>query len=208
MIINLESFLTKSKRGEKIVFEGNGYNYKEKTENFILWRCCKRGYPGILRTNERYELLSLKQHIHFIDLTKTKSFEVLGESKERALTTSETPRNIVSRVLTKNNCHDSMNYKTSYLMEQINKTRRNNAEINKINNKKANLFVNNRNVKVLLYDSGEKDENRMMIFSTESDIIHLKNSDIWIIDGTFKVVLVNFEQMVIIQARIGGILSR
>jgi hypothetical protein len=61
---------------------------------------------------------------------------------------------------------------------------------------------------VLIYDSGEKDENRMMIFSTESDIIHLKNSDIWIIDGTFKVVLVNFEQMVIIQARIGGILSR
>jgi hypothetical protein len=48
----------------------------------------------------------------------------------------------------------------------------------------------------------DKDEARIIIFGTESNIIHMKNSKTWIADATFKVVPVNFTQLFTIQIAI------
>ena len=57
----------------------------------------------------------------------------------------------------------------------------------------------------LIHDSVIENNGRIIVFSTDSNLIHLSNSDVWLIDGTFKVVPNGFEQLVTMQARIRNI---
>ncbi|KAG0436222.1 hypothetical protein DMUE_4329 [Dictyocoela muelleri] len=60
----------------------------------------------------------------------------------------------------------------------------------------------NKNEDFLLYDSGMKDINRIIIFGTKSNILHLSHNNIWLEDGTFKSCPANFEQLFTIQCKI------
>jgi hypothetical protein len=51
-----------------------------------------------------------------------------------------------------------------------------------------------------LYDSCFVLCDRMVIFATDSDLIHLSNNKRFIIDGIFKVVTGKFEPLLAIQA--------
>ena len=42
----------------------------------------------------------------------------------------------------------------------------------------------------------------MIIFSTKKNVIHLNNSCVWIVDGTFKVVPKEYYQLYIIHGKI------
>jgi len=66
------------------------------------------------------------------------------------------------------------------------------------------LWNNSRGELFLRYDSGIKDEDRFVIFSSEYQMSILKDSELWVMDGTFKSVPNHFEQMLTIQGKYLG----
>lgn len=59
-----------------------------------------------------------------------------------------------------------------------------------------------KGVKFMLHDSGSDSNEKIIIWSTLSDPIHLSHCVLWIIDCTFKVVPHYFSQMMIFQSKI------
>lgn len=61
--------------------------------------------------------------------------------------------------------------------------------------------------KFLLYDSGVNDLNRLLIFGTYENLVHLENSKIRHADGTFKIIPTNFQQLYILDIKINSFLQ-
>ncbi|EEQ81285.1 hypothetical protein NCER_102363 [Vairimorpha ceranae BRL01] len=64
------------------------------------------------------------------------------------------------------------------------------------------LTKTTRGKKFLFYDSGIHDENRIVVFTTDENILHLINCKIMICDSTFKSAFKNFEQIFILQCNV------
>ncbi|KAG0435124.1 hypothetical protein DMUE_4873 [Dictyocoela muelleri] len=56
----------------------------------------------------------------------------------------------------------------------------------------------------LFYDSDLNDEDRVLIFTTDENLIHVKNSSILLCDGTFKSSTSCFEQIFTLQCKLRG----
>lgn len=56
--------------------------------------------------------------------------------------------------------------------------------------------------KFVLFDSGYKDKNRIIIFGTPESLSILSDSEFWIMDGTFYVAPSDFEQLYVIQSKV------
>jgi hypothetical protein len=63
-----------------------------------------------------YDLLSYNQHNHIDSISKILGYDVLQKIKDRDLNTTETPRNIVSREFSINNCYDSIEYTQIFII--------------------------------------------------------------------------------------------
>jgi hypothetical protein len=88
-LLNLSQFLTKSKRGgDKIVYEGHGYNYKDTFKEIKNWRCCKRLCKSFLKTTLLLDLVSISDHSHGRDDDGMREDCVMTVIKKRALDTS------------------------------------------------------------------------------------------------------------------------
>lgn len=202
--INLQGFLTNSKRGgDKINYLGYGYNYKEQKSGVIIWRCCKRGCVGLLKTTKDYDLIYVGFHSHLQNENVIKSMQLIEKMKERAIKTTETPRNIISKVLNNEKVFGGVTHTTKYLTEQILKKRRNASfgSENASNNLDKIRYTNN-GVNFILRECGLDEDNGFIVFGTESNLIHLSENKIWVIDCTFKVAPAGFQQLLTIQARI------
>lgn len=64
--------------------------------------------------------------------------------------------------------------------------------------------MTNRGDKFSFFNSGFASSLRIVISTTESNMTHLNNSNLWIVDGTFKVVPKDFYQSFIIYGKIFG----
>jgi hypothetical protein len=169
----------------------------------MSWRCCKRGCCGSLKTNKDYDLVEEKPHNHMNDIKKIKEKKVLQLMKERAILTDETSRSIVLRVINDENCVENLEYNTKYLLEQVNKARKLSIPQNtKTIDLPYELTHLSNGVDFVLYDSGNSEFSRIVMFGTKSNLIQLENSVLWVIDCTFKVVPRSFEQLLITQAKI------
>lgn len=122
---------------------------------------------------------------------------------QRALQTEEKPSDIVIQ-----------NLKNSSIIIQRNgsKVKSMCDSITSLRSKK-NIMINNddipenikytfSNEKFLQYDSGILDEQRIVIFSTETHLNHLKYSNTWFCDGTFSSSPKKFTQIYVIMAKI------
>jgi hypothetical protein len=58
------------------------------------------------------------------------------------------------------------------------------------------------NKNFLLFDSGQFDAERIVIFGTMENILHLKHNNVWLCDATFQSCPKNFEQLFIIVCKI------
>jgi hypothetical protein len=57
----------------------------------------------------------------------------------------------------------------------------------------------------LLYDSGKNIANRLVIFGTRSDLIHLKNNKTWYLDGTISIITSKYKQLYTIQIKMRNV---
>ncbi|KAG0437612.1 hypothetical protein DMUE_3596 [Dictyocoela muelleri] len=206
MQINLTKNIIKSTRGkEKIAFESYFYNYTHTNLEIMYWRCNKRGCTSILKTNVANELIVLSVHNHLKDEIKYFRTMLKQKMSDRALSSNESSRNVVLGVL-----KDNQDMKVPVNIRKLNSfvgcvRRCNNFFIEKDYDIPVELQVSNNNKRFLLFDSGLKDENRVLIFSTDENIIHLVNSKILICDGTFKTSPSCFEQIFTLQVKLRGI---
>ncbi|KAG0442421.1 hypothetical protein DMUE_0280 [Dictyocoela muelleri] len=203
MRINLTDKIIKSIRGrDKIGYESYFYNYMYTDSGKKIWRCNKRGCPSILKTNIGNELLELSTHNHLKD--EVKFFKTLLKQKisERALSTNESSRDVVLKVI-KDNKSMKVPLDFSKLNTFVNKERKiNNFSIIEDYDIPEELQITNENKQFLFLDSGKEDENRVLIFTTDENIVHLENSNILICDGTFKSSPSCFEQIFTIQVKL------
>lgn len=122
--------------------------------------------------------------------------------KDRSLSSVESNRNVVLEVL-KENLDVKIPLDLKYMNDYVNKERRiNNYTVVKDYDIPSELQVTVEKKQFLLYDSGIKDKNRVLIFSTEANIRHIKLSKVLICGGTFKAAPAGFEQLFTIQGRI------
>jgi hypothetical protein len=99
-----------------------------------------------------------------------------------------------------------LQYTSKYIGEQLIKVRKFCDYKNVLGeNEFESVKFDNRGVKFVLFDSGQNDMERFVVFGSESNLIHLKNNKLWIIDGTFKVVPNEFLQLLTIQSRIRNV---
>ncbi|KAF9762418.1 hypothetical protein NGRA_2028 [Nosema granulosis] len=109
--------------------------------------------------------------------------------KTRALSSTESNRNVVLEVL-KENVDAKIPLNLKYFNTYVNKEpRNNNYTISKDCDISLELQVTVENKQFLLYDSGLKDKNREFIFSTEESIRHISLEKVLLCDGTFKPAL-------------------
>lgn len=65
---------------------------KETSDINIIWRCYKRGCLGIIKTKLSYIILLERPNNHPKDTQAINDANTLGKKKEKAISTSETPR--------------------------------------------------------------------------------------------------------------------
>ncbi|KAF7685005.1 hypothetical protein CDIK_4246, partial [Cucumispora dikerogammari] len=66
------------------------------------------------------------------------------------------------------------------------------------------ICVTKNDEQFLYFDSGKDNENRVIVFTTEQNVDHLRMNKIWVSDGTFKTAPKEFDQLFTIQCSIRG----
>jgi hypothetical protein len=121
----------------------------------------------------------------------------------RYLKTAETPHKIVIKTLTERDNDLQTRYNTKYLQEKIRKHRKsNNYTFSANSDIPDKIKTTLTGADFLLYDTGFNDENRINVFNKLYKLIHFKNIDVFIVDGTFKVCPSDFCQLFSIQCNI------
>ncbi|KAF9763061.1 hypothetical protein NGRA_1539 [Nosema granulosis] len=95
--------IIKSNRGnDKMAYNGYFYNYTHTNMGIKYWRCNNRGCTSILKTNIRNELRDNGMHNHLTDKVKYYRTLLKQKMKTRALSSTESNRNVVLEVLKEN----------------------------------------------------------------------------------------------------------
>jgi hypothetical protein len=204
--MNLSDKITNTNRGkQKIVYDGYSYYYRGVKTDIHTWRCRAVRCTGKIYTNNDNILLNSTTHNH----SKNESVElvlVFNAMKKRSLVTSETSRDIVLNALQEVNCDISVTHTVKYFRDQITKFRKEHMFSLKENCDIPEQFFRTLGSKIdfLLHDSGINENERIVIFATEQNLIHLQYNTIWVCDSTFSVVPQNYEQFFTIQGLVRG----
>ncbi|KAG0442198.1 hypothetical protein DMUE_0457 [Dictyocoela muelleri] len=110
-----------------------------------------------------------------------------NQIKLRALNTNERPRDIIVKYMGINNyILKNENIMTKSLNDLITATRKKH-NINIIKDDiPENIKYTYANELFLQFDSGSSSTERYLIFTTDTHLQHLKHSELWFCDGTFR----------------------
>jgi hypothetical protein len=190
---NFEIFTSKRK-GQKMGHEGYCYSLRRNEGVTMLWRCTYRKCGGSARTTED-EISLLLPHNHDPNFSQTKSDILKSKILERAKETKETAKNIINKFLVGSNQQLAIKMpKIKNIADRITKIRRREIRNYKTGKNIIPEFFtktyNNENF--LLLDEKSITVDKVLLFSTFSNFIHLENADAWVCDGTFLLHLNHF----------------
>ncbi|KAF9747738.1 hypothetical protein NGRA_3507, partial [Nosema granulosis] len=187
---------------DKLAYNGYFYNFTKVEIGKKYWRCNKRGCTSILKTNMTNELVELPVHKHVRDEAKYYRTLLKDKIKQRALHSDESNRNVVLNVL-KDNLDLKIPLDLKDCNDFVSKERKiNNFTISKDYDIPPELQVAVENKQFLFYDSGIKDKDRVIIFTTEENLRYIEHSSILICDGTFKTCPTCFDQLFTVQCKL------
>ncbi|KAG0441043.1 hypothetical protein DMUE_1339 [Dictyocoela muelleri] len=162
-----------------------------------MWKCVNRNCYSTLFTTFTNILINENNHNLLPDYGKNETRYIMHYIKKRSVETRESPRDIFDCSLLQSSV-ESYKYLPKY-RDIIENIRRNRISSNIIIKNQSyipeEIKITNGGNPFYLYDSGEEDNERVIIFSTNCNLIHLENSDIWISDGTFKTSPPEYEQI-------------
>ncbi|KAG0439789.1 hypothetical protein DMUE_2189 [Dictyocoela muelleri] len=198
-----EIILTR-RNNEKLLYKGYSFHKRKEKNNKKYWRCTNRKCSATLKTSLTNVILTMTNHTcHDPSFIENEVLYAANYRKNRALTTRETSRDIIDH------SYEKTSIENSFYFPKYKSMRNRISEIRKCNGLKFNNLINgvpeiikktSHGENFYLYDSGEFDDERVLIFSTASNLLHLEHASVWICDGTFRSCPLNFYQIYTIMA--------
>ena len=197
-----------SQKGKELLLN-DGFRYRKARVNAdgsASWRCVEANCKGRLKVVED-SATTITEHGHPADFSKNEAAKSVAEMRRRAAEGVEKPRQIIQHS-TAGISLEAARQLPTYTASQraIERTRKktqqpypNPATIAEIVIPDA-LISTMRNSNFILWDSGEDDVNRILMFGTEENLVILEQHRHWFMDGTFKVAPEMFFQVFTIHA--------
>lgn len=193
-IRKMSEYVKSQKGNEMLIFEG--YRYRKDKTNIAskTWRCAKSTCRGRALTKSETHKVT-KEHNHGPCVEEREALVIKQNIKDMAKTSDERPRSIIQQ------CSQEVSSEGAVLIQNYNAARM------MIHRERKKMFQNGvtsatniqeieipeefkktfRGDTFLLYDSGNDDQNRMIIFGTFNNLALLHEFGDWCVDGTFKV---------------------
>ena len=207
----------KSKRGrDKIAFRGHLYRKDKRSLTRITWRCERRTCKGRIATTLNYstpgaEAVETSEHNHESDAAKVEIQRVRGDMLESAVATNDPPR----RILQDHSAGLSQEAAArigsgTNLKRAVTRKRKREEGHPPLPAAPAAIVLPQQfrhtatGANFLLHDSGQGDNDRLLIFGTDETLQWLTDHRHWLGDGTFKVVPELFFQLYTVHVYVGG----
>src|ERR1043166_4851337 len=188
---------------------------KDKSEKGnYYWNCelkvshsCKERAVTVLE-NEVHLLKKFKDHNYAPEASRSEVIQTLNTIKEKAYSGYDQPVQIIQSVIT-DMPQDSSYYMPNKesLRKQIHRVRSENMPTQPQSLQEIDIPMHLRKTmngdRFLARDIDVNDE-KMLIFCTQSNLQHLQDAEYWIMDGTFKSVPILFQQLYTIYVPVGG----
>ena len=201
-------FVKNRQGGNLLIHEGYTYKKNLQRGDKTYWICSKYDTEhcrGRCKSFEGVVEVTNKNHNHTVDPSEVEMRKRLAEVREQALTTQDLPCQIIAQAVTNASRSVAAKLPTSALLTRaINNTRKVKTAAPANPNSLVNVMVpesytvSNSGEPFLLANIGEAE--RILIFSTTSNLERLGNADLWHGDGTFKCVPGIFTQLYTIHA--------
>ena len=206
---NMQYVMLKTQRNnEKILHNGHFYIKDYCNNSCQYWRCATRKCKGRLITTPLDNISHIEMkgsHNHIISEEEIKKANFCQKVKTLAENTHYATSKVFSLASNFTNIHDLPTIPKNSVYKNIRTIRKkNNIYIDTDVDLSESNITTDRGEAFCVYDSGNKSESRIIIFTTETNVTHLKNSYVWLLDGTFKVVPKEFYQLYIIHGKIFG----
>ena len=208
-------FIKSNRGGNKVLYEGYIYvKQKDLADGAVSYECEMRRNDQQCKAKLKVlgnEVLGrMNEHTHAPNLGRMEATKVKVGVKRRALETEESAQQIISQELSDISESAAVNLPA---IRNIRRNIRRNRQIAgnplPIPNTRSQLVIPDdykqtlRHEQFLLFDSGP-DEDRILIFGTQSTLQKLQESEAWFCDGTFKVVPSIFYQLFTIHGLMHG----
>nr|XP_033788082.1 uncharacterized protein LOC117354520 isoform X1 [Geotrypetes seraphini] len=198
-----------SQRGaENWVHEGYRYRCdRSNADGSSSWRCVRRNCVGRRKRLLDGSSLAITAHVHAPDNAKIAAEKMMADIRQLAVNTVEKPRQIIHGTTTGSSLEAAKLLPSYTSIQRTIQRKRKRGNMSMGNPRSVqeilipdHLKVTMRGEHFLLWDSGESDENRIFIFSTQANINILEQNGHWFMDGTFKVAPELIVQMFTIHA--------
>lgn len=204
---------TESKREKEHIIT-DGYRYRRDRVNAdgsASWRCFKRDCKGRIKVLTGAACTVIADHNHAPAPEDNEAKKVVTEIRRRALNTVERPRQIIQQSsagvsLQAASMLPSYTASQRAILRQRKRRDLPYANVTSLNDIAIPdvLRKTTRGNDFLLWDSGEADESRTLMFGTTDNLLLLQENQHWFIDGTFKVSPTLFTQLFSIHALINN----
>ena len=208
--------LRTNKRGKKLSLNGYMYVVKIRLSTKIRWECWRRkiyGCKGSVYTDLQDENPDIKnEHNHPPETTGVKIVKAKNTLKDMARTSSVKPSNIISEVLENSDEATRANFPQLPTAKKMIRRQRDPEfppvpdNINGLEIEDDSLWAKTGGEnpqRYKLYDNGRNSNSRIIAFSSDKQLRCLANSDIWFMDGNFKMSPPGFIQLYVIHASLG-----
>ncbi|KAG0432055.1 hypothetical protein DMUE_5521 [Dictyocoela muelleri] len=198
---NVEIVMTKRNK-EMLLYKGHAYHLRRKTNKTKQWRCRNRNCSGSVETSLTNIFEKENPHECEPNFGQNEIFYLKNEAKKRSMTTRESSRDIIDNLLLQIS-PETIPFLPKY-RSLVNFSSRNKKNEIIITNSRDDIpeiiKKTSRGENFYLFDSGIDDIERVVVFSTETNIIHMSYNKIWICDGTFRSAPRGFYQIYTIMA--------
>lgn len=196
----------------------NVYGYlmvKDKSrKNIFYWRCEKHktlqchGRATTMLAEDQHHLIKATDHNHAAEASRVNVVKSLNLLKERAQQTNDQPVQIIQNIvaISSQEVHPYLP-SCDALRQTVRRIRH--IDFPTEPTSLENLIVPERMKQTLdgtnfLVRDTTIDDNRILLFTTHTNVHHLAQSPFWIMDGTFKTVPTIFKQLYTIHGCVGG----
>jgi hypothetical protein len=188
---------------------------KDKNRNDLYYWYCEKhntlqcnGHAVTKLVEGEHRLHKVSEHSHAPEASRVEVINTVNALKERAKETNEPPVQVIQTVSTSitNEIYPYLPSRNA-LRQTINRMR--SSELPVEPDSLDDLIIPEDLTKTLdgtdfLIKDSVIDQDRVLLFTTITNVRHLEQSSFWIMDGTFKTVPTIFRQLYTIHGRVGG----
>ena len=188
------------KGGHKLAHEGYMYVKNSATSDKVYWTCEKKRVPyykcpaRAITTTMDGQICVVKSsdHNHAPSTTSIGANELVNKMKQRSRTSKDKPATIIQDITSEATLETIIEMPSKEaLRKRIQRARKNNQSGSTLSEDQKLTLAGQ---KFLLSEIVE-DNDKYLIFGTIKNIELMYRSDFWIMDGTFKVVPKDFQQI-------------